>query len=75
MNYKAQRLPKLTNLKYEVENKKYVQSQQKRAVKQQFYIFPHFRKYLTVFVKFDIFSVVYILASRIRNYELNVLWG
>ena len=39
MNYKVQRLPKLTNLKYEVENKKHVQSQHKRAVKQQFYIF------------------------------------
>ena len=34
--------------------------------------FLHFRKYLTVFVKLDIFSVVYVLASRGRNYELNV---
>ena len=38
MNYKAECLPKLTNLKYVVENKKHVESQQKRAVKQQFYV-------------------------------------
>ena len=82
MNYKAQRLPKFTNVKYVSQNKKHVQSQQKRAVKQQFYILCAYqlksvclwcvRKYLTIFVKLDIFSVVYILASGRRYNELNV---
>ena len=72
MNYKVQRLPKLTNLKYEVWEQKTCSKSTQKSSEATVLHFLHFRKYLTVFVKLDIFSVVYILASGRRNYELNV---